>query len=50
MSQRVKRSGAIIRGNGPVWNIKVGVGTPVSKKVRTINGQTKIWKIKVILN
>jgi len=50
MNQKFNKSGPAIKEKGPVWNIDVGVYSRTLSLVQFSIRETKLWKIKVILN
>lgn len=50
MNQKVNRKSLITKEKSSVWKIKVGVLSPVLKDNLKLKMETKLWKIKVILN
>ena len=50
MSQKVNRKHFVIKDKISVWNVKVGVLSPVASDHRKIKMETKVWEIKVIMN
>ena len=50
MNQSVNRGNSIVKMKSSVWEIKVGVYSPVSINQLRKKAETKLWEIKVILN
>jgi len=50
MNKNVDRGNSIIKTKDPVWKIKVGVGSRMLINQFSIDTETKLWEIKVILN
>ena len=50
MNDNVNRGNSTIKTKRLVWKIKVGVYSPVLINQLKIKTESKLWKIKVILN
>ncbi len=50
MNKNVDRGNSITKTKKPVWKIKVGVSSRMLATQFSINTETKLWEIKVILN
>ena len=50
MSENVSRGNSKLKIKSRVWEIKVGVFSPELIRQHRKNSDTKLWKIKVILN
>lgn len=50
MNQNVNRNGLKLKESGPIWKVNVGVKSQFSNNSIKELGETKFWKIKVILN
>ena len=50
MRQNVKKGGLIMKMKNPTWKVKVGVQTLAFDNSQNRKAETKLWKIKVILN
>lgn len=50
MNQNVDRKGSVTRKRGPVWKAKVSIYTVNADGTPFKGAETKLWKIKEILN
>lgn len=50
MKQNVNKSGLIMKMKNPTWKVKVGIQTLTFDNSQNRKVETKLWKIKVILN
>jgi hypothetical protein len=50
MNNNVNRGNSIVKTKNMVWEIKIGVYSPVLISQHTKNLESKPWEIKVILN
>jgi len=50
MNQKVNRKRYLVKDKISVWNVRVGVLSPVQDEDRNFRMETKHWKFKVIMN
>jgi hypothetical protein len=50
MKQNVNKSESITKQKGSVWKLKVEILSPILDRSGNGEIETKLWKIKVILN
>lgn len=50
MIRKTNSGNLAAKKTGPVWTVKVGVFVPVFHQSKILKLETKLWKIKEILN